>query len=67
MPDSDFRNLFLEAESHLVGIWKYREKGEPVKWYATIIINGEYFDIEGFTEVYRTLEKVLEVVNQNGH
>jgi len=61
MPDN-YRELFLEAEPYLVGVWKYRENGKSPKWCATVLHNGSYFDVSMSDTIIQALEKVLESV-----
>lgn len=63
MPES-FLKLFLEAEPHLVGIWKYREKNKPPLWYATVLVNGDYFDVEGVVDISGTLIRVIKAIKE---
>lgn len=55
--------LLAEAEPHLVGLWKFRERGKPTTWCATVLKDGDYFDVdEGCKTVADVLEAVLEAV-----
>ena len=57
-------DLFREAEPYLIGLWKYRERGQSPQWYATVLVNGNYFDVEGAETITKTLAQVLREITR---
>ncbi len=60
----DLDDLFREAEPHLVGVWKFRERGHAPLWCATVIVNGELFDIDGTPTIKATLKQALRTIDR---
>ncbi len=58
----DVSDLFQEVEPFLVGVWKFRERGKSPTWCATVLVQGEYFDIPPSETVLETLKKAIEEV-----
>ena len=54
--------LFGMAEPHLIGVWKFQERGESPKWAATVLVDGSYFDVAPSDTIGQTLQKVLSEV-----
>ena len=51
--------------THLVGLWRFRKAGEPVRWCCTYIYDGCYYDTwpkktpnEALDTVHRTLQQM---------
>ena len=51
-------DLFSATNDHLVGVWRFRERGRPSLWCATFVIDGFYYDVSG----KRTIAGVLRAV-----
>lgn len=60
--ESGIDRLFAEAEPHLVGVWKFQERGKAPLWCATVLVKGTYFDVAGSPTIKETLEQVLREV-----
>lgn len=49
---------FKRVRDHLIGLWRFHERGKPRLWCATFVFDGYYYDIEG----RRTLTAALNAV-----
>lgn len=48
------------VDKHLIGIWRFRERGKRRLWCATFQFGGYYYDIQG----RRTLVSALNAVHR---
>lgn len=49
---------FARVEDHLIGLWRFRERGRPPLWCATFEWGGYYYDITGKKTVAKALDAV---------
>jgi hypothetical protein len=59
-----FEQLWKAAEPYIIGVWKYRKPGEPVRWSATYLVDGAYWDA-GLSETVE--EALMRVILQRSH
>ena len=52
---------FERVEGNLIGIWRFRQRGQQVKWCATYVYGGYYYDVEGKS----TVDEALNAVHRN--
>ena len=38
---------FMRVEDHLIGLWRFHERGKKPLWCATFVFQGYYYDIQG--------------------
>lgn len=38
---------FKRVEKHLIGLWRFRQRGKKSLWCATFVFQGFYYDIPG--------------------
>lgn len=58
---------FERVEKHLIGLWRFRERGRRRLWCATYEVDGYYYDISGKPNVDEALEAVhRELVKHRG-
>ncbi len=60
--DADLAQLFAEAEPFLVGVWKFKERGMEARWCATVLVNGDYFDILPEDTIRGVLQSAVNAV-----
>ncbi len=56
---------FERVTPELVGVWRFRVKGQKPKWCCTYTINGMYYDTMGADTIQEALTRVWRVVAQN--
>ena len=44
-----------DIEPFIIGLWRFREAGQPRLWCATYCYRGRYYDVSG----QRTLDDVI--------
>jgi hypothetical protein len=50
--------LLADVEEHLIGLWRFRERGKPKTWAATYCYRGHYYDVQGTPTPEDTLRQV---------
>ena len=56
--------LFADASDNLIGVWRFRERGQPRRWCATFVVDGYYYDTTGKRTVHAALGAVLREINR---
>ena len=59
---ASLESLFAKVDPDLIGVWKFRERGQPPVWCATVIVDGTYFDVEGSPTIAGVLEKTIQEI-----
>ena len=59
-----FDQLWKAAEPYIIGVWKYRKPGEPVRRSATYLVDGAYWDA-GLSDTVE--EALMRVILQRSH
>lgn len=61
----DFESKFRRVQDHLVGLWKFRQRGKRPTWCTTYVFKGNYYDTLGkntpeaaLDAMYKDLEKL---------
>lgn len=49
---------FKAVDEHLIGVWKFRQRGKKPVWCATYQHNGYYYDTFGKLTVESALDQV---------
>ena len=62
--DTDLTALFAEVEPFLVGVWKFKGRGQEARWRATVLVNGDYFDIRPEDTIGGALQSALNAVTE---
>ncbi len=57
MPDT-LTTLLREVEDNLIGLWRFRELGQPKTWCATYCYRGLYYDVQGVPTPEGALQQV---------
>jgi len=52
---------FDRVEEHLVGLWRFRVRGQKPKWCCTYVFDGCYYDTTGD----ETKDKALDNAHRN--
>lgn len=56
---------FDRVEDVFIGLWRYRVKGEQVRWCATFCLDGLYYDTWPKDTKEQVLDEVWRVKRQN--
>lgn len=60
-------NKFALVDDHIIGVWKFRQRGKKPVWCATYQFDGYYYDTLGKLTIDSALEQVqkdLEKLNK---
>lgn len=57
MPESIEKKI-EKIEPHLIGLWKFRQRGRKPVWCATFTFQGHYYDTQGKLTPHDALDKV---------
>ena len=55
-------DLFAATNDHLIGVWRFRERGRPALWCATFVLDGYYYDVSGKRTIKGALTAVLREI-----
>jgi len=55
---------FRLVEENLVGLWKFREHGKPVRWCCTYTVDGNYYDTSPAKTPEVALKKVWQTLRR---
>ena len=55
-------DLFAATNDHLIGVWRFRERGRPALWCATFMLDGYYYDVSGKRTINGALTAVLREI-----
>jgi len=55
---------FERIEEHLVGLWRFRIRGQKPKWCCTYVFDGYYYDTLGDAEKEDALDNCYRNLQQ---
>lgn len=59
---ASLEDKFARVKDVIIGLWRFRVKGEEPLWCCTYTMNGLYYDTRGATTVGQALDRVHRVI-----
>ena len=61
---ADKVQLPKDVEDYIIGIWRFREVGEPRLWCITYCYEGYYYDVSGAKTLNSALNKLRKSIKK---